>query len=407
MSLLTKISHQFSRQDFSWQQESPVFLPWILLVALGWLMVASASTGIAEYYTGNAFYFSIRHAVYAVMGIVMTFVVSQIPMMVWQRFDFWILVIGILGLVLVFVPGIGHEVNGSQRWLNLGVIKIQASEIAKLAAVFYLAGYLVRQQIEVQSSWLGFLKPFVVLVIMVGLLLMEPDFGAVVVLMGTAMILLFLGGVKAGQFFLFVSVALVLSYFILTAESYRVERLMAFQNPWAPEYVYGSGYQLTQSLIAFGRGEWFGIGLGESIQKLFYLPEAHTDFVFAIWAEETGLIGAALALILMVVMVGTVWLVAHRAHQQQHFYSAFVAIGIASLLGLQVLINLGVNTGLLPTKGLTLPFYSYGGSSLLICCAMVGIVLRIDREASLASSHHHDKDEISSQAPVTAAGGSL
>lgn len=404
MNLLTNLTEKLSRQNFLWQQQSPVFIPWILLVALGWLMVASASTGIAEYYTGNAFYFSMRHAVYAVMGIAVTFIVSQVPMAIWQKFDIWILIIGIVGLILVFVPGIGHEVNGSQRWLNLGVIKIQASEIAKLAAVFYLAGYLVRRQVEVQSSWLGFLKPFVILVIMVSLLLMEPDFGAVVVLMGTAMILLFLGGVKAGQFFLFVSGALVLSYFILTAESYRVERLMAFQNPWAPEYVYGSGYQLTQSLIAFGRGDWFGIGLGESIQKLFYLPEAHTDFVFAIWAEETGLVGALFALVLMVVMIATIWWVAHRAHQQQHFYNAFVAIGVASLLGLQVLINLGVNTGLLPTKGLTLPFYSYGGSSLLICCAMVGIVLRIDHEARLASSGHQAGSEQPSQDSVTTTG---
>lgn len=402
-SVTEKLTH-LSREDFTWQQHSPLFIPWLLLVALGWLMVASASTGIAEYYTGNAFYFSARHAVYAVMGVITTFLISQVPMATWQRFDFWLLMLGIVGLVLVFVPGIGHEVNGSQRWLNFGFVKVQASEIAKLGAVFYLSGYLVRRQIEVQSSWLGFLKPFVILVVMVGLLLLEPDFGAVVVLMGSAMILLFLGGVKVGQYFLLLSGALFLSYLILTAESYRVERLMAYMDPWAPEYVYGSGYQLTQSLIAFGRGEWFGIGLGESIQKLFYLPEAHTDFVFAIWAEETGLVGALSALALMLGAIGVIWLIAYRARRMGHFYSAFVAIGIASLLGLQVLINLGVNTGLLPTKGLTLPFYSYGGSSLLICCAMVGIVLRIDYEAYLAGQEDQSLDSIPEKTSKAAAG---
>lgn len=370
---------------FLWQSQQRMFYPWLALMCLGWLMVASASTGIAEFYTGNAAYFAVRHAVYLLLGIVVVYTISQIPLMWWSKVDVVFLLLAIAGLVLVFVPGIGHEVNGSQRWLNLGIIKIQASELAKLAAVFYVAGYLVRRQDEVKQQWSGFLKPLGILAGMVFLLLLEPDFGAVVVLMGAVLIQLFLGGVKAGQFFLLLIATLIISVVVLTSESYRVERLMAYLDPWAPEHVYGTGYQLTQSLIAFGRGDWFGVGLGESVQKLFYLPEAHTDFVFAIWAEETGLMGGIAALTLLAVVIAQIWRVSWNAQLKGQLYGAYVAIGIASLLGLQAVINLGVNIGLLPTKGLTLPFFSYGGSSLLVCCVMVGIVMRIAHESEQAS----------------------
>jgi cell division protein FtsW len=370
---------------FLWQSQQRMFYPWLALMCLGWLMVASASTGIAEFYTGNAAYFAVRHAVYLLLGIVVVYAISQIPLMWWSKVDVVFLLLAIAGLVLVFVPGIGHEVNGSQRWLNLGIIKIQASELAKLAAVFYVAGYLVRRQDEVKQQWSGFLKPLGILAGMVFLLLLEPDFGAVVVLMGAVLIQLFLGGVKAGQFFLLLIATLIISVVVLTSESYRVERLMAYLDPWAPEHVYGTGYQLTQSLIAFGRGDWFGVGLGESVQKLFYLPEAHTDFVFAIWAEETGLMGGIAALTLLAVVIAQIWRVSWNAQLKGQLYGAYVAIGIASLLGLQAVINLGVNIGLLPTKGLTLPFFSYGGSSLLVCCVMVGIVMRIAHESEQAS----------------------
>lgn len=377
---MSELSLNHLSQRFNWQLKDSLFIPWLGLLFLGWVMVASASTGIAEYYTGNEYYFAIRHAAYLLLGIVATMMVSQIPLSWWSRFELKLLLAAFLALGLVFAPGIGHEVNGSQRWLNLGIIKVQASEIAKLAAVFYISGYLVRRKDEVQQHWKGFLMPFVVLGLMVMLLLLEPDFGAVVVLMGAALVQLFLGGVKAGQFFLLLIGTLIISGFVLTAETYRMERLLAYLDPWSPEHVYGTGYQLTQSLIAFGRGDWFGVGLGESVQKLFYLPEAHTDFVFAIWAEETGLFGGLIALTLLSVMVGFIWRTAWKAQRVGQAYGAYVAIGIGSLLALQMIINLGVNTGLLPTKGLTLPFYSYGGSSLLVCCAMVGIVMRVSYE---------------------------
>ncbi len=376
---------------FRWQQDTPVFYPWLAALVLGWLMVASASTGIAEFYTGNAAYFTIRHAVYLLLGIAVTFMVSGISLARWAKFDSLILLAGFIGLILVFVPGIGHEVNGSQRWLNLGIIKVQASEIAKLGAVFYIAGYLVRRKDEVQSQLSGFVKPLFILAFMVALLLAEPDFGAAAVLMGAAMIQLFLGGVKAGQFFLLVIATATLGYFVVTGEEYRMQRLLAYLDPWAPENVYNTGYQLTQSLIAFGRGDLFGMGYGESVQKLFYLPEAHTDFVFAIWAEETGLVGAVAVLAVLVALLGFIWSIAWKAQRTGLMYASYVAIGIAGLLGLQIIINIGVNTGLLPTKGLTLPFFSYGGSSLMICCAMMGIVMRIAYETQLAENNPQEE----------------
>ncbi|MAR01088.1 MAG: putative lipid II flippase FtsW [Oceanospirillaceae bacterium] len=378
---------------FRWQEQTPVFYPWLAALVLGWLMVASASTGIAEYYTGNAAYFTVRHALYLVLGISVTFLVSGISLARWAKFDSLLLLAGFIGLILVFVPGIGHEVNGSQRWLNLGLIKVQASEIAKLGAVFYVAGYLVRRKDEVQKQLSGFIKPLFILAFMVALLLAEPDFGAAVVLMGAVMIQLFLGGVKAGQFFLLLIATFIVGYFVVTGEEYRMQRLLAYLDPWSPENVYNTGYQLTQSLIAFGRGDLFGIGYGESVQKLFYLPEAHTDFVFAIWAEETGLFGAVAVLGLLVVLLGFIWSIAWKAQRAGLMYAAYVAIGIAGLLGLQIIINIGVNTGLLPTKGLTLPFFSYGGSSLMICCAMIGIVMRIAYETQLTEENSSEEAE--------------
>jgi cell division protein FtsW len=365
---------------------------WLGLMVLGWVMVMSASTSIAETYTGNAAYFSIRHGIYIALGIAVAFLVSRIPLSWWQKTDWLWLLIGGLGLVAVLIPGIGHEVNGSARWLNLGVMKIQPSEIVKLTVVLYISGYLIRRQAEVQNQWSGFIKPLVILGLIVVLLLLEPDFGSVVVLMGAVLTLLFLGGVKAGQFFLLVVATLLLGYLVVTAEEYRLARLTTYWQPFHPDHVYGSGYQLAQALIAFGRGELWGTGLGESVQKLFYLPEAHTDFVFAIWSEETGLIGGLFALGLLAFFLAQCMLIGWQAQKIGNLYGAFICFGIATLFALQVIINLGVNTGLLPTKGLTLPFFSYGGSSLLICCVMVALVYRVWFELdSLADSSKEKK----------------
>lgn len=353
---------------------------WLGLMALGWVMVMSASTSIADTYTGNSAYFSIRHSIYILLGIFVAFLTSRIPLFWWQKTDWILLLVGGAGLIAVLVPGIGHEVNGSARWLNLGFMKIQPSEIAKLTAVLYISGYLIRRQSEVQNQWTGFIKPLAILGVIMALLLLEPDFGSVVVLMGAVLVLLFLGGVKAGQFFTLVAVTLLLGYVIVTAEEYRLARLTTYWQPFHPDHVYGSSYQLAQALIAFGRGELWGTGLGESVQKLFYLPEAHTDFVFAIWAEETGLVGGVFALGLLTFFLAQCMKIGWQAQRIGHLYGGFICFGIATLFALQIIINLGVNTGLLPTKGLTLPFFSYGGSSLVICCVMVAIVYRVSME---------------------------
>jgi len=375
---------------------------WLGLMALGWVMVMSASTSIAETYTGNAAYFSTRHGVYIALGIFVAFLVSRISLSWWQKTDWLWLLLGGLGLVAVLIPGIGHEVNGSARWLNLGLMKVQPSEIVKLTAVLYISGYLIRRQAEVQNQWSGFIKPLVILGVIVVLLLLEPDFGSVVVLMGAVLVLLFLGGVKAGQFFILVVATLILGYLVVTAEEYRLARLTTYWQPFHPDHVYGSGYQLAQALIAFGRGELWGTGLGESVQKLFYLPEAHTDFVFAIWSEETGLVGGLFALGLLTFFLVQCMIIGWQAQKVGNLYGAFISFGIATLFGFQVIINLGVNTGLLPTKGLTLPFFSYGGSSLIICCVMVALVYRvsieIDSPTAVNAGNKADKKQKKSSA---------
>ncbi|HMV71377.1 MAG TPA: putative lipid II flippase FtsW, partial [Pseudomonadales bacterium] len=285
-------------------------------------------------------------------------------------------------LALVLVPGIGREVNGATRWIAVGPLNLQPSELMKLFFIVYLAGYMTRRQHELQSRWSGMFKPLGLLGVVVLLLLLEPDFGAAVVISGTAMAMLFLGGVRLLQFGVLLLPALGGAAVVAVLSPYRVQRLITFLDPWSEQF--GGGYQLTQALIAFGRGEVFGVGLGNSVQKLFYLPEAHTDFVFAIIAEELGLIGCMVLIALFAALVARIMRIGSEAARRQQPFQAYVCFGIALLVAAQVFINIGVNAGLLPTKGLTLPFLSYGGSSLLILFAMMGLVLRIERELRIA-----------------------
>ena len=352
----------------------------VALAVLGWLMVTSASMDLAQKRFDNAFYISFRHGAYLLLAGAVAWVVVHLPLNFWRKLSAVLIMLSLVSLAVVLIPGIGREINGSTRWLSLGFMNLQPSEFAKLATVIYMAGYLERRREEVQSRWSGFLKPLVVLSMLAVLLLLEPDFGAVVVMMATAMALLFLGGVKAGQFFLTVVSVFIASVIILVSQPYRMQRLAAYMDPWSSENVYNGGYQLTQSLIAFGRGEWWGVGLGNSIQKLFYLPEAHTDFVFAIWAEETGMIGATILIGLFAFLFIKATLLGKRAYAQGAFFSAYIAYGMAMLMGFQAFINLGVNMGLLPTKGLTLPLVSYGGSSLLACAIAIALMLRVHHE---------------------------
>ncbi len=356
----------------------PLLAGCLALLGLGLVLITSASSEVAAVQSGNPLYHMIRHLVYLVLGIGAAGLMMIIPLATWQRLG-WLLLVAAFGLlVLVLVPGIGREVNGAMRWIGFGAFNVQPSEIAKVFVVIYLAGYLVRRQEEVRESWMGFFKPFIVLLPMAGLLLMEPDFGATVVMMGAAAAMLFLGGVGLFRFSLMVALAVGAVFVLVQAQPYRMARLVTFTDPWADQF--GSGYQLTQALIAFGRGEWLGVGLGNSIQKQFYLPEAHTDFVFAVLAEELGLVGALATVGLFVFVSVRALYIGLWAEKAKQFFAAYVAYGLAFLWIGQFLINIGVNVGLLPTKGLTLPFLSYGGSSLVICCACLGLLLRIEWE---------------------------
>lgn len=355
----------------------------ISLMVLGWLMVTSASMDWSERHFGNEFQISIRHGIYVLMAMMTIWVTLRIPLAWLRSLSAFLVAFSLISLVAVLIPGLGKEVNGSMRWISLGIMNIQPSEFAKVATILYMASYLDRRREEVQSKWSGFIKPLVVLCMLSVLLLLEPDFGAVVVLMLSTLALLFLGGVKAGQFILTAVLAVGSSVLILMSQPYRLKRLTGYWEPWTQENVYGSGYQLTQSLIAFGRGEFSGVGLGNSIQKLFYLPEAHTDFVFAIWSEETGLLGAAVIIALFIYIFMKGMQLARHAFMQGNFFAAFVAYGMSLLIGIQAFINIGVNMGLLPTKGLTLPFVSYGGSSMLACAIAVGLILRVHHETAV------------------------
>jgi len=358
--------------------DMPLLVTACALLGLGLVMVSSASMEVAAGQLGNPFYYMIRQMIYLVIAVVALFCALCVPMWVWERSRFLLLSLGVILLVAVLVPGIGREVNGSWRWIALGPINIQPSELAKLFAVVFLAGYLVHRQTEVQEHWLGFVKPFMVLGPMAVLLMLEPDFGATVVLLGAAVAMLFLGGVGLVRFTLLFAGLAACAVALVLYEPYRLQRLTSFSNPW--EDPFGTGYQLSQALIAFGRGEWFGVGLGNSIQKQFYLPEAHTDFVFAVIAEELGMIGALLAFALLIHLALRSLYIGLWAERAGRLFAAYLAYGIAIMWCGQIIINVGVNVGLLPTKGLTLPFLSYGGSALVVCCISLGILLRIDWE---------------------------
>lgn len=359
------------------------FDPWLLasalsLMLIGFVMITSASMDVAAKDYGGAFFFSVRHGVFMLLALAGAALAVRVPLHLWEKYGPLFLLAGLLLLVVVLIPGIGREVKGAQRWIALGPINIQASEIAKLCLVIYVAGYLVRRLSEVRSSWFGVAKPVIPLAFYLTLLLAEPDYGAAVILMGSVMGMIFLGGMRFAQFLMVLLCAVGLVAALAIWEPYRLARLKSFQDPWADPF--GDGYQLSQAQIAFGRGEWFGTGLGNSVQKLFYLPEAHTDFVYSVLAEELGLLGALLMVVLYVIVISRIFLIGRQAEKQQAFFKGYLAYGVGFIFAGQTLVNIGMNVGALPTKGLTLPLVSYGGSSLLVCTVMVAMVLRIDYE---------------------------
>lgn len=354
----------------------------LIILGLGLVMVASASISIADRQLGQPFYYFMRQGLFVLLGISMAAVVTRIPLDVWERASALLLIAGLLLLGFILLPGVAREINGSTRWLSLGVFNLQPSEFMKLFVIVYLAGYLVRRGDEVRTTVWGFLKPMLVLVAVAILLLLEPDMGSAAVIFATALGMMFLGGVRIWHFGVLI-LLIASSVVALTITSpYRMERITAFLNPWADPF--NSGFQLTQSLIAFGRGEWFGAGLGSSVQKLFYLPEAHTDFVFAVLAEELGMFGALSVVLLFSFVAVRAFHIANQARQLGLCFASYTAYGITLWLSMQAFINIGVNTGVLPTKGLTLPLMSYGGSSMLVACIAVGLLLRVDIETRQA-----------------------
>lgn len=349
------------------------------ILALGLLMVTSASITISQQQFGYPFHFALRQTISLVLGLLAVFFVLRTPIRHWQSMGGWLLIVSFVLLTLVLIPGIGLSVNGAARWISLGPLRLQGAELAKLFVVTYLAGYLVRHEDAVKHSVFGFIKPMIILCLLAVLLLLEPDFGSTAVIFATCLGMLFLAGARLLPFISLLIASIVGLGLIAVASPYRLRRLTAFLDPWVNQF--DSGYQLTQSLIAFGRGGWFGTGLGESIQKLFYLPEAHTDFLFAVLAEELGLFGMLVVIALFSIFIYRGIQIGLRCAKMNWPYGSHLAYGITLWLGMQALVNIGVNSGLLPTKGLTLPLMSYGGASLIISLVAIAILIRIDYEA--------------------------
>lgn len=351
------------------------------LLAFGFVMVSSASFPIAERLTDNPFHFVIRHSMYLVLGLGLLATMVQVPVSWWFKGSAVLLLSALASLVIVLV--IGHEVNGARRWIKIGPMTLQVAELAKFFFVIYLSSYLARRIDLVQENIRDFIKPLVVLFFFAVLLLMQPDFGSLAVMVSIVVGMLFLAGARLWQFF---AIMIVLAFgltLLIIKEPYRMKRVTSFLDPWQDPF--GSGYQLTQSLMAFGRGDWTGQGLGNSIQKLQYLPEAHTDFIMAVVGEELGFMGIVVVLAAVLAIVLRALWIGRRCLQKDQRFGAFIAYGIGIWFAFQALVNIGAAAGMLPTKGLTLPLVSYGGTSLLVSCAALGLLLRIDYEWRVAS----------------------
>ena len=351
----------------------------LTLALLGLLMVASSSIEVASDRHGSPFSFAIKHGIFLVIALGAGAITFMVPTKWWYRSATLFLVFSLVLLALVLIPGIGLEVKGARRWLDLGVINLQPSEVVKFTMMLYLAAYLVRRLEEVRTQFMGFLKPMAVVGLIAALLLAEPDFGTLMLIVLAVMGVLLLAGAPFNQYLMIGAAVVVGLAALAIIEPYRIQRFNVLLDPWDDRL--GAGYQITQALLAFGRGGWFGLGLGNSVQKLFYLPEAHTDFVFAILAEELGLIGALSTLGLMSILVWRGLLIGRRAERDGRHFAAYLCYGLVLIIGLQMLVNLAVNVGIAPTTGLTLPLMSYGGSSLVVTMASLGVIARISADS--------------------------
>ncbi|MFL2553671.1 MAG: putative lipid II flippase FtsW [Candidatus Rariloculaceae bacterium] len=358
--------------------DAPSFAAIIALLVLGIIIMSSASISLADRDIGEPLFFFSRQLGAVFIGLLAALILTMIPTELWYRYHWVLLIACMLLLVSVFLPGFSRTVNGSTRWLDFGAISLQPSEPARVCLILYLGSYIVRQQASLSASLVGFLKPMIAVTVVSALLLFQPDFGAAVVVTLTSIGLLFIGGARIRDFVVAFCIASVALSALAYSTPYRMERLLGFLDPWADPY--GKGFQLTQSLIAVGRGNWFGVGLGDSVQKLFYLPEAHTDFVFAVLAEELGFMGVTLTVLLFGVIVLRAIALGPKAASVNMPFHGLVSTGIAMTLGLQAFINMGVNTGMLPTKGLTLPLISYGRTSMVTTLISLGLLIRIQHE---------------------------
>ncbi len=366
---------------FAWDYLTLGLVAGLLLIGL--IMVTSASMSIAARDFGNPFYFLERQFVFGFAGLLFAWVVTRVPTELWDKYGLALLCLGLLLLLLVLVPGIGATVNGARRWLRVGPVNFQVSELAKVLILIWVCSYCVRKRSELESTLPGLAKPAGLLAIAAVLLLAEPDFGATTVLFATGIAVLFVAGARLRYVLMMVSAATLAFTVLALTSSYRLKRLTGFLHPWDDPFK--GGFQLTQSLIAIGRGSWFGVGLGSSVQKLFYLPEAHTDFVFAVLAEELGLVGVLGVIALFMALVWRAFQISRMAAQAGLRFQSYLALAFGVWLGLQAMVNIGVNMGVLPTKGLTLPLLSYGRSSLLVSLAWLGVLLRIYHEVKCSS----------------------
>jgi cell division protein FtsW len=369
------------RMPFAWD---PVTLGLVAaLVLIGLVMVTSASMSIAARDLGDPFYFLERQFAFGLVGVLCGWVITRVPVLWWDKYSLALLILGLLLLLLVLIPGLGATVNGARRWMRIGPMNFQVSELAKVLVLTWVCSYCVRKRAELTETLPGLAKPVGLLGVTALLLLLEPDFGAATVLFATGFAVLFVAGARLRYVLLLVSAAALAFAVLALSSAYRLKRLTGFLHPWDDPF--NGGFQLTQSLIAIGRGSWLGVGLGSSVQKLFYLPEAHTDFVFAVLAEELGLVGVMGVLALFVALVWRAFRISRMAAQAGMQFQSYVALAFGVWLGLQAIVNIGVNMGVLPTKGLTLPLLSYGRSSLLVSLAWLGVLLRIYHEVKCTS----------------------
>lgn len=353
----------------------------------GLIILASASVQFSDSITGHPFSMLMKQSIHFMVGFLLLMAIGFTPLSFWETFDKWLLLFGVLLLILVFVPGIGVEVNGANRWIRVGGFGLQPSEVMKFISIVYISAYSVRRITDLQTHWFGFFKPAFLIIFIVSLILLQPDLGTSAVILATVLGILFLAGVHLKQFLLVLLLALIGISALIMFVPWRWERIISFTDPWSDPF--GTGYQLTLSLMSIGRGDWFGVGLGEGLMKMGYLPDAHTDFIYSILVEEIGLLGGIVIISLLFGLAFRCFYIAKQALIKNQYFGFFAAYGVAILLGLHTFINVGVASGLLPTKGLTLPFISYGGTNLLVMCSLIGLVLRIDYETKVAMPVAH------------------